>query len=82
VTSGLWMLCGFLVAAGCSEHADSPQDVVRIGYQKTGTLNLIRLRGTLASDIAHLGARVEWIGFPAGPQLLEALNAGAIDVTK
>jgi hypothetical protein len=24
-------------------------------------------------------ARAEWIGFPAGPQLLEALNAGAID---
>ena len=26
-----------------------------------------------------LGLRVEWVGFPAGPQLLEALNAGAID---
>ncbi len=55
------------------------QDVVRIGYQKTGTLNLVRLRGTLAADLARLGVQIEWIGFPAGPQLLEALNAGALD---
>lgn len=27
----------------------------------------------------RLGLRVEWIGFPAGPQMLEALNARAID---
>ena len=78
-TSGLWILCGFLVSPGCSKHTDHPQDVVRIGYQKTGTLNLVRLRGTLAPDLALLGACAEWIGFPAGPQLLEALNAGAID---
>jgi sulfonate transport system substrate-binding protein len=78
-TSGLWILCGFLVSPGCSKNGDHPQDVVRIGYQKTGTLNLVRLRGTLAPDLAHLGARAEWIGFPAGPQLMEALNAGAID---
>jgi sulfonate transport system substrate-binding protein len=78
-TSGLWILCGFLVSPGCSKRTDHPQDVVRIGYQKTGTLNLVRLRGTLAPDLALLGARAEWIGFPAGPQLLEALNAGAID---
>jgi sulfonate transport system substrate-binding protein len=53
--------------------------VVRIGYQKAGTLNLLRLRGTLASELAKQDVRVEWVGFPAGPQLLEALNAGAVD---
>jgi sulfonate transport system substrate-binding protein len=78
-TSGLWIFCAFSVAAGCSETADARRDVVRIGYQKEGTLNLMRIRGTLAPDLARLGVQVEWTGFPAGPQLLEALNAGAID---
>ena len=78
-TYALSILGGFLVASGCSKTYDRAQAVVRIGYQKTGTLNLIRLRGTLAADLARLGVQVEWIGFPAGPQLLEALNAGAID---
>ncbi|MBA3484673.1 MAG: aliphatic sulfonate ABC transporter substrate-binding protein [Pirellulales bacterium] len=58
---------------------NSKSEVVRIGYQKAGTLNLLRLRGQLEPDMQQMGLRVEWIGFPAGPQLLEALNAGAID---
>jgi sulfonate transport system substrate-binding protein len=78
-TFALSILGGFLVATGCSKTSDRAEAVVRIGYQKTGTLNLIRLRGTLSADLARLGVQVEWIGFPAGPQLLEALNAGAID---
>lgn len=66
-------------STGCSRSAGSKSNVVRIGYQKTGTLNLLRLRGTLESDLAKEGLQLEWIGFPAGPQLLEAMNAGAID---
>ena len=65
--------------SGCMYSTDSKSEVVRIGYQKAGTLNLLRLRGQLEPDMQQLGLRVEWIGFPAGPQLLEALNAGAID---
>jgi sulfonate transport system substrate-binding protein len=71
-----------LIAVGCvscTQSGDSPSKVVRIGYQKAGTLNLLRLRGQLEPDMERLGMRVEWVGFPAGPQLLEALNAGAID---
>ena len=65
---------------GCrSRSGDGDPTVVRIGYQKTGTLNLLRIRGGLTADLAKLGVRVEWVGFPAGPQLLEALNAGSID---
>ena len=54
--------------------------VVRIGYQKAGTLNLLRMRGGLEATLSAQGVRVQWIGFPAGPQLLEALNAGSIDL--
>ncbi|MEK8047424.1 aliphatic sulfonate ABC transporter substrate-binding protein [Ideonella margarita] len=50
---------------------------LRIGFQKGGLLLLVKLRGTL--DQALPGAQIEWKEFPAGPQLLEALDAGAID---
>jgi sulfonate transport system substrate-binding protein len=77
------MLCLSIAAAtciGCSNSADSPSKIVRIGYQKAGTLNLLRLRGRLEPDMEQLGLRVKWVGFPAGPQMLEALHAGAIDL--
>jgi sulfonate transport system substrate-binding protein len=77
--SWIWIFSACVLAIGCSRTGESQTDVVRIGYQKTGTLNLLRLRATLTPDLARLGVRVEWIGFPAGPQLIEALNAGAID---
>ncbi|WP_018130622.1 sulfonate ABC transporter substrate-binding protein [Effusibacillus pohliae] len=56
------------------------QHVVRIGYQKYGTLNLLKSKGNLEKRLASLGYSVQWLLFPAGPQLLEALNAGSIDL--
>jgi len=78
---GMPCLLALLLACcgGCSRSAGLKSDVVRIGYQKTGTLNVLRLRGTLEGDMERLGLRLQWVGFPSGPQLLEALNAGAID---
>lgn len=52
---------------------------LRIGYQKYGTLVLLRARGILEKRLADEGVAVSWLEFPAGPQLLEALNAGAVD---
>jgi sulfonate transport system substrate-binding protein len=57
----------------------SSNQVVRIGYQKYGTVNLLKTKGVLDSRLQEQGVSVEWNLFPAGPQLLEALNAGAID---
>jgi sulfonate transport system substrate-binding protein len=54
-------------------------NVVRIGYQKYGTLVLLKTKGILEEKLQPLGYTVEWTEFPAGPQLLEALNVGAID---
>jgi sulfonate transport system substrate-binding protein len=53
---------------------------LRIGYQKYGTLVLLKGRGTLEPVLARLGVAVQWAEFAAGPQLLEAMNAGAIDL--
>jgi sulfonate transport system substrate-binding protein len=53
--------------------------VVHVGYQKYGKLVLLKNKGTLEAALAPLGARVEWVEFPSGPPLLEAMNAGAIE---
>jgi sulfonate transport system substrate-binding protein len=53
--------------------------VVRIGYQKYGTLTLLKGRGTLEKRLAEKGVDVKWTEFPAGPVLLEGLNVGRID---
>jgi sulfonate transport system substrate-binding protein len=52
---------------------------LRIGYQKYGTLTLLKGRGLLEQRLAPLGVTVRWSEFPSGPVLLEALNVGAID---
>ncbi|MGK5021552.1 sulfonate ABC transporter substrate-binding protein [Janthinobacterium lividum] len=52
---------------------------VRIGYQKYGTLTLLKGRGTLDKRLAEQGVGVKWTEFPAGPVLLEGLNVGSID---
>ena len=52
---------------------------VRIGYQKYGTLVILKEKGLLEEKLKPLGFTVTWTEFPAGPQLLEALNVGAID---
>lgn len=54
-------------------------DTLRIGYQKYGTLVLLKARGTLEKRLAEQGVKVQWTEFPGGPQLLEGLNVGSID---
>lgn len=53
--------------------------VVRIGYQKYGTLALLKARGELEQAFKAQGVSVQWVQFPGGPQLLEALNTGSLD---
>src|ERR1700751_917242 len=59
---------------------DQKLSSVRIGYQKYGTLNVVKAEGSFEKALAGRGISVTWILFPAGPQLLEALNAGSIDL--
>lgn len=69
-----------LLAAGLPHvsGAEIPAEV-RIGYQKYGTLTLLKGRGTLEKRLASKGVTVKWTEFPAGPVLLEGLNVGSID---
>ncbi len=49
---------------------------VRIGYQKNGSLVILRQQKRLEP----LGIVPDWVEFSSGPPMLEALNAGAIDL--
>jgi aliphatic sulfonates family ABC transporter substrate-binding protein len=53
---------------------------IRIGYQKNGSLVILRRQATLEKLFAPRGIGIEWNEFNAGPPLLEALGAGAVDV--
>lgn len=66
--------------AGRQAHAQGNGTRLRVGFQKYGNFVVLKARGTLEKRLASQGVSVQWLEFPAGPQLLEGLNAGAIDV--
>lgn len=66
-------LTALLLAAPLLAHAAGP---ITIGFQKSsGLLGILKTQGTLEKS----GQAIKWVEFPAGPQMLEALNAGSID---
>src|SRR5262245_60706054 len=77
---GLAILLSLSAAAGCAPDATAAKSrTLRIGFQKSGTLSLVKLDGALEKRLAAEGIAVSWTEFPAGPQLMEALNVGSID---
>lgn len=74
------VLLALLIAATLpfqARAAAEPKEL-RIGYQRNGVWPLIKAIGILEKKFPNV--KVSWAVFPAGPQLLEALNAGAIDI--
>jgi sulfonate transport system substrate-binding protein len=78
--TGLLFSCltPLLTLAACA--VDQKVSSVRIGYQKYGSLTVAKVEGSLEKALTAQGIQVSWILFPAGPQLLEALNTGSIDL--
>lgn len=76
VTAALASLC---VASAFAQDAAGDK-VLRVGYQKAGLLAVVKAQGTLETRVKPLGYTVKWFEFPAGPQLLEALNADSVDI--
>jgi sulfonate transport system substrate-binding protein len=53
---------------------------VRVGFQKGAPgLLVLKAQGEFEKRLETIGVSVTWNEFPAGPPMLEALNAGAID---
>lgn len=82
-----WIAFGAALAAALAiflqafqSPARAADQIVRIGYQKYGNFILLKGTGELEKKLAAKGFTVEWTEFPSGPPLLEAVNAGAIDI--
>lgn len=65
-------------AVSANNSTQAKASVVRIGYQKSAIL--LKSKGLLEKRLQPEGVSVEWIEFPAGPQLLEAMNVGSVDL--
>ncbi len=80
--AGLASLAAGIVATPALAQTAAPEapKELRIGYQKYGTLVILKARGTLDKRLAEKGVNVKWTEFPFGPPLLEAINVGSLDV--
>jgi sulfonate transport system substrate-binding protein len=54
-------------------------DALRIGYQK-GSVSMVLAKSHQLLEKRYPQTKISWIEFPAGPQMLEALNIGSIDL--
>lgn len=70
---------GLILLSPSSLLAAEDPETLRIGYQKYGTLVILKERQALEERFADRNINVTWTEFPAGPQMLEALNVGSID---
>lgn len=73
-------LTSALLALSSASWAAEKPEVVNIGYQKANIFALLKYRGTLDEQFKKQGIQVRWVEFPAGPQMLEGLNVGSIDL--
>lgn len=78
----LFLLILFMMGCSTQEGPSAEEDdkVIRIGYQKNGPLVILKSLGSLEEKLAPKGYEVEWKEFQEGPALVEALNAGSIDM--
>lgn len=68
-------------AANASSTSSSGKQEFRVVRSKQlSSLAVLEQQGTLDKALEPLGFKVKWIEFAAGPQQLEALNAGSLDI--
>ena len=74
------LLGGLAVGAGLggASQARAAQSVT-IGYQRYGSLVVVKESGLLDRAFADKGIGVRWAQFPAGPPMLEAMIGGSVD---
>src|ERR1700734_3711490 len=75
---GISAVAAALGLTGVAAIADAPKEI-RIGYQKNGILVVARQQAALEKHFEASGIAISWTDFPAGPPMLEAMNAGSVD---
>lgn len=75
-----WLALGAILAVTAQSQAAEPApDSLRIGYQK-GSVSMVLAKNHQLLEKRFPQTRISWVEFPAGPQMLEALNIGSIDL--
>lgn len=77
-TLALAALAAGLPSAGGAAPSTPALPALRVGFQKAAA-NLVIVKQQRLLEQRLPGTKVEWLEFPAGPQLLEALAVGALD---
>ncbi len=72
-------LAGLLALSGLAHAAEPAPDSLRIGYQK-GSVSMVLAKSHQLLEKRYPDTKFSWVEFPAGPQMLEALNVGSIDL--
>ena len=67
------------LALGAARADEAWPKQFTIGYQKFGTLIILKSRGDLDKRLAAHGVTVKWAEFPSGVQILEGMNGGSVD---
>jgi sulfonate transport system substrate-binding protein len=80
VTAGIWGLSGPITSSAWAQRkgSDQPLAQLRIGYQKSA-VNLVILKQQGLLEKRFPATDIQWVDFPAGPQLLEALAVGSLE---
>ena len=76
LTAASWWGAG---AQAKAQNEAAPLQQLRIGFQK-GSVSLVLTKSLGLLEKQFPNAKVSWIEFPAGPQLLEALAVGSVDL--
>ena len=72
---------GSAASANTASSSDGEKQEFRVVRSKQLTsLAVLEQQGTLDKALEPLGFKVKWTEFAAGPQQLEALNAGSLDL--
>ena len=80
-TAATWLVIAMAGGSAVATAQTTKAETLRIGYQKSASLFVLqKAQGSLEKRLAPLNVEVRWVEFPAGPQLLEGLNVGSIDV--
>jgi len=71
-------LSALFALSGAVQANDTPAQL-RIGYQK-GSISMVLAKSHQLLEKRFPHTQIKWIEFPAGPQMLEALNVNSIDI--
>ncbi len=72
-------LAGLLSVSTLAVAAESSPEALRIGYQKSN-ISSVLAKNYQMLEKRYPQTKISRVEFPAGPQMLEALNVGSIDL--